>query len=251
MQRREKREIREKEIIEKAIGLLSKRGLLDVRMSDIAKETGYSMGTIYSHFESKEDLLVACAQTLVLEHKTLIQAIDMQPVPAIEKIITMAQCSWRLSMKCPDLIEIDNLSMMPSVWRRATQQRAEALNQLHEQLAGVFLNIVLEAIEQSLDGYGHLDQGETERLAHHLTHGMWGMCVGLSSTAQSGYASTLCPDDGTESYAHFTTNYSNFLKGYGWQEENPEAVFERCKATAQACIGQTVWFSACEKGKPS
>lgn len=244
MQKREKREIREKEIVEKTVSLLSERGFLDVRMSDVAKESNYSMGTIYSHFESKEDLLVACAYILVLEHKILIQAIQQLEIPPIEKIITMAQCSWELSMQHPDLIEIDNLSMMPSVWRRATQHRASQLNQLHVELADIFLGIVLEAIEHDLNGYKQLDQDEVEQLAHYLTHGMWGLCVGLSSTAQSGYASTLCPKSGNENYRHFTTNYMNFFKGYGWQEQDPESVFERCKATATACIGKTTWFSA-------
>jgi len=110
-------------------------------------------------------------------------------------------------------------------------------------LANLFLGIMLEAIEQSLSGYEQLDEQQTERLAHHLTHGMWGLCVGLSSTAQSGYASTLCPEHGEESNAHFTTNYTNLLKGYGWQETDTESVFERCKAIASNCMDQTVWFS--------
>ena len=243
MLRREKREQREKEIIEKTITLLSQRGFLDLRMADVAKETGYSMGTIYSHFESKEDLLVACAYTLVLEHQVLFEAIASQPISAIEKIITTAQCSWQISTRHPDLIEIDNLSLMPSVWRRATKQRAHDLNQLHVELAQLFLGIVLEAIETSLDGYEALDQAQTEQLANYLTHGMWGLCVGLSSTAQSGYASTLCPGGDDEGDSYFATNYTNFLKGYGWQEENPDAVFERCRGVAQACIAKTVWFS--------
>ncbi|ATX81036.1 transcriptional regulator, TetR family [Mariprofundus ferrinatatus] len=251
MQRREKRELREREIIEKSIALLSQRGFLDLRMADIASETKYSMGTIYSHFESKEDLLVACALTLVLEHRIVFNAIADQPVSAIEKIITTALCSWQISMRHPDLIEIDNLSLMPSVWRRATKQRANELNQLHVELAGMFLGIVVEAIETSLSGYEQLDRNQVEQLASHLTHGMWGLCVGLSSTAQSGYASTLCPDGADESDRYFYTNYSNFLKGYGWQEENPEAVFARCRRMAQQCIDQTTWFSDARQGPQS
>ena len=238
------REQREKEIVEITLRLLSQRGFLDLRMADIARETKYSMGTIYSHFESKEDLLVACAYTLVLEHQVLFGAIANQPISAIEKIITTALCSWQISMRHPDLIEIDNLSLMPSVWRRATKQRAHELNQLHVELAQLFLGLVHEAIETSLDGYEALDKPEIEQLANYLTHGMWGLCVGLSSTAQSGYASTLCPDgheEGGDNY--FATNYSNFLKGYGWQEREPESVFERCKLVAKRCINQTVWFA--------
>lgn len=244
MLRREKRDLREKEIIEKSIELLSQHGFLDLRMVDVAKETQYSMGTIYSHFESKEDLLIACSYTLVLEHQVLFNAIANQPISAIEKIITAGQCSWELSMNYPDLIEIDNLSLMPSVWRRATEQRANELNQLHVELTNMFLGIVLEAIEKNLDGYDQLDKTETEQLAHHLTHGMWGLCVGLSSTAQSGYASTLCPESNDKIYTHFSTNYSNFLKGYGWHEANPDVVFERCKSIAQKCINKTTWFAS-------
>lgn len=243
MQKREKRELREQEIVEKSIGLLSQRGFLDVRMSDIAGATQYSMGTIYSHFESKEDLLVACALMLALEHKTMMTAIRQKPIPAIEKIIAVAQCSWIISIEHADLTEISNLSLMPSVWRRATQTRADQLNQLHVELAGIFLGIVLEAIHESLRGYEELQQQQINTLAHHLTHGMWGLCVGLASTAQSGYASKLCPKSGTENYSHFATNYTKFLKGYGWQESDPDAVFQRCQTIAGACLQQTTWFS--------
>jgi len=247
MQRREKRELREQEIIKNTIELLSERGFLDVRMSDIAKGTQYSMGTIYSHFEGKEDLLVACAHALVLEHRDLVLDIQKLEMPAIEKIITLAQCSWQISMQHPDLVEIDNLSLMPSVWRRATQLRADKLNQLHVELANLFLSIVLEAIAEDLHGHAKLNEHETKRLAHHLTHGMWGLCVGLSSTAQSGYASTLCPESGEEKHAHFITNYSNFLKGYGWQEADPEAVFKRCEKRAQQSMDVTTWYTNTEQ----
>lgn len=249
MRRREKRELREQEIIKNTIELLSERGFLDVRMSDIAKSTQYSMGTIYSHFEGKEDLLVACAHALVLEHKDLVLSIQKMEMPAIEKIIILAQCSWQMSMQHPDLIEIDTLSLMPSVWRRATQLRADGLNQLHVELANLFLEIVLETIAESLNGHAELDAEQTKRLAHHLTHGMWGLCVGLSSTAQSGYASTLCPESDEEKYIHFTTNYCNFLKGYGWREPDSETVFERCKKIAQQSMDVTTWYADAEKGQ--
>jgi len=243
MSRREKREQRETEIIEKAISLLSARGFLDVRMSDIAGEAGYSMGTIYSHFESKEDLIVACAHLLSLDQQALFNAIALQPITAIEKIITLAQCSWLIATQHPDLIEIDNLSLMPSVWRRATRQRAQSLNQLHVELAATFLNMVMAAIEHDIQGHDHLDAAQKELLATYLTHGMWGLCVGLSSTAQSGYANNHCNAGHDETNAHFTTNYSNFLRGYGWQEEQPQAVFERCMEIARDSMSHTQWYS--------
>ena len=243
MSRREKRERREKQIISTTISLLSDKGFLDVKMSDVAKQTNISMGTIYSHFEGKEDLLVACACALHLDDRILLDSIFQLPVPAIEKIIAAAQTSWLITQSHPDLIEITNLSLMPSVWRRATPYRVNELNALHIELAGIFLEMVLEAIRQDLSGYEALNQQELGKLANYLSHGMWGLCVGLSSTAQSGYASTLCPDNEADSYHHFSINYINFLKGYGWQEVDPDAVFKRCQVVARACMQQTTWFS--------
>jgi AcrR family transcriptional regulator len=241
--KREKREQREKEIIEVAIGLLAETGFMDMRMADLASSTGYSMGTIYSHFDSKEDLIVACAYTLCCDEQWLFSEISAQDIPDIDKIITMTQCSWLISMQHPELIEIDNLSLMPSVWRRATMHRAERLNRLHVELADTLVRIVLNTIENGIHGHGKLDDDERQNLATHLTHGLWGLCVGLTSTAQSGYARTLCPSDRDETYAHFTTNYTNFLKGYGWQEQDPGAIFERCLGIAKQCLNQTTWFA--------
>lgn len=243
MDRREKRELREKEIIATAIRLLAEHGFLDVRMSDIAKETGYSMGTLYSHFESKEDLIIACAHALCLDEKDLFDNLAALTIPDVEKVITLAQCSWLRSMEHPELIEINTLSLMPTVWRRATPYRLEQLNSLHVQLATILVSIVMKSIGNGIDGHHQLEAHELERLATHLTHGMWGLCVGLSNTAQSGYASTLCPTDNEQSYTHFTTNYTNFLKGYGWEETDPKAVFSRCLTVAKECINQTTWFT--------
>ena len=97
--KREKRDQREKEIIEVAIRMLAETGFLAMRMADLARATGYSMGTIYSHFDSKEDLIVACAYTLCLDEQWLFTEISVQKIPDIEKIITMAQCSWLISMQ--------------------------------------------------------------------------------------------------------------------------------------------------------
>jgi len=243
MSRREKRELREKQIISATISLLSDKGFLDVRMADVARETNISMGTIYSHFESKEDLMVACACTLHQDDKILIDSIFQQPIPAIEKIIAAVQTNWLVAQRHPDHIEINNLSLMPSVWRRATPNRVNAMNAQHIELANLFLKEVIEAIHQDIGGYEDLNREDIGKLGHYFTHGLWGLCVGLSSTAQSGYSSKLCPDSEAEIYHHFTTNYINFLKGYGWQEENPEAVFDRCLKIAKESLEQTEWFS--------
>jgi len=246
MSKREKRELREQEIVGESIRLFSQQGFLGVRMSDIAKQSGYSMGTIYSHFESKEDLLVACAHALTEDHQRMFRMVREEPIPAMEQIISLVQGVWLVATRFPDLVEIENLSRMPSVWQRATEQRVSRYDHLHQELAEWIRNMALEALPESIDEYAELDQADQLEIADYLTHGLWGLSVGLSSIAQSGYAESQCQgkEGGeVEVMRFFSTNYINFLKGYGWNSDAPEQVFERCNRVSQRLLSQTTWYA--------
>jgi len=238
LKRRTKYKLRDKEIVEKTIEMLSQHGFFDLRMSDLAKETNYSMGTIYSHFASKEDLLLACAHSIVLEYKKLFDAIVNQPITGVEKIITLAHCMWYISMNHPALREIIDLSLMPSVSRRGSEQRTGEVIQLYGDILTAFLDLVHGAIKKNLHGHDQLNQTQTKLLAHQLAYGSWSFSVELSSIIQFINSNPLNFDGGDEKYASFSRNYCNFLKGYGWQEENSDAIFKRCNAIAQQCISE-------------
>ena len=49
--------MKDQDILIKTLELASSRGLRSLSLSDIAKECGISKSTLYSHFESKEDLI--------------------------------------------------------------------------------------------------------------------------------------------------------------------------------------------------
>lgn len=49
--------MKDQDILIKTLDLASSRGLRSLSLSDIAKECGISKSTLYSHFESKEDLI--------------------------------------------------------------------------------------------------------------------------------------------------------------------------------------------------
>ena len=50
---------REQEIINAAIGLIQEHGVEHITMDKVVSKVPYSKGTIYKHFDGKEDLLLA------------------------------------------------------------------------------------------------------------------------------------------------------------------------------------------------
>ena len=63
--KQEKLRIREEMIISKVSSLIIEEGFFNLRMSDVAKNAKVSMGTLYSHFSSKEDLLIGISNSLL------------------------------------------------------------------------------------------------------------------------------------------------------------------------------------------
>lgn len=59
--RMEKRQKREELILDGAGELIADVGFFELKMSDLARTCGISVGTLYGHFASKEDLLIGLA----------------------------------------------------------------------------------------------------------------------------------------------------------------------------------------------
>ncbi len=247
MSKQVKRAEREEKILRQAIGLFVEKGFLGVRMSDVAKVCELSMGTIYSHFAAKEDLLMGCAAFLTRQEKSLYQGVIEADKPAMQRIVTGFTMNWLIAQYHPGLVEIENLSLMPSVWSRANPQRIQELNALHQSFFELAQSLMLEMLSSELNGYAGMNDAQREELAMLLNHGMWGLCVGLNSTAQSGIARADGDSHEACSYKHFTTNVIHFLKGYGWNDPDPEQMFDACRAAAVKALDGHAWF-ACPHG---
>lgn len=243
MSRQQKRTEREQFIIDQAIALFVEKGFLGVRMAEVAKSSVLSMGTIYSHFASKEDLLLGCAMRLIREKKATYQTIIDSDASAMRRIVTIFTVNWLIARNHPGLVEIENLSLMPSVWTRAHPQRIQELNILHEEFFNMINTVVLKMLDSDMNSDALIDDVSRQELAALINHGMWGLCVGLNSTAQSGLVRTGNHHHEACSYKHFTINVIHFLKGYGWSETEPERVFDACREDAFAYLEGRAWFA--------
>ena len=75
-----------REILEVALDLFSKKGLYAVTMVDIAKESEFSVGTIYKFFKNKEDIYKALVFEKVSEFQILLNNALAAKGTGIEKI---------------------------------------------------------------------------------------------------------------------------------------------------------------------
>ncbi len=63
--RTESPEIRKRQILDAARGLLSQKGYQDIKMDDVAKKASLAKGTLYLHFKDKSEIVTAVFEDLM------------------------------------------------------------------------------------------------------------------------------------------------------------------------------------------
>ena len=124
--RMEKRQNREELILDNAGKLISEVGFFELKISDLAKMCGISVGTLYGHFASKEDLLIGLAVMAGAKRAQKFDIARNHDGSAIEKYIIASLLDLRFSIDHPQLFEAEYLALAPSVWKRATPARHQA-----------------------------------------------------------------------------------------------------------------------------
>ncbi len=78
LRERRKQQLRD-EILETAVGIVSSRGFSRLSMEELALQVGISKPTLYSHFATKDDLLLAASVYKLNEFVTLVESDDGDP----------------------------------------------------------------------------------------------------------------------------------------------------------------------------
>ena len=83
------RDERKGQIIEAALRVFARRGIIGTKMSMIASEAGISAGLLYRYFDSKDELFTKLVQQAVDESIDGIKSIYQLPGSPLEKIKTL------------------------------------------------------------------------------------------------------------------------------------------------------------------
>ncbi|UAL54586.1 MULTISPECIES: TetR/AcrR family transcriptional regulator [Metabacillus] len=83
------RDERKEQIIEAALKVFARRGIIGTKMSMIASEAGISAGLLYRYFKSKDELFTTLVQQAIDESITGIKSIYQLPGSPLDKIKTL------------------------------------------------------------------------------------------------------------------------------------------------------------------
>lgn len=201
-------EARERLFLDTARALIRDEGILALQMARLARACDYATGTLYQHFSSKEDLLVALATRRLEEHSRFFCQTATWQASTRERMFALTVADYRFARRHPGYSRLLQFAFTEVVWEGASEARRQALQDALQPPARAVRSIVQEAIDAGdLPSHGQ-DAGA-------LMLGPWGLCVGIQSMSQTrGLLDGLgISEPGQQLFRHAQF----LLNGLGWQ----------------------------------
>lgn len=209
-QERRQRELaaREQAFVDAAVKQISEQGLLSLQMARVARDCHYATGTLYQHFSSKEDLLLAiCAAQAGGRAELFARVADWQ-APSRDRVFALVVGDMLFAEHHPDHFRLNQYIFTEVVWRSASATRRQAVLDAHQPLGAAVDRIVRDAIR-----CGDLDSHQRAPLE--LALGQWSMTIGMHNLVHA---------DGLLDFFHLHDPYRMLLRhvqinlnGLGWQ----------------------------------
>jgi len=205
--KRRERLSRERLILETADAMLLEHGYLGFNLDRLAERIEYSKATIYNHFESKEDLVLAVVNLQMERRVELFSRALTFDGTSRERMFVIGVADGILADLMPHAFPLSQLVRSPSLWEKASV----AARQRYGELAARCMQSALEVIRQ-----GHRDHDLPPNApsdAHILS--------GLVTMSKGTYLLTdgegrLFESSNIDPRAVLRDNYHVFLDGVGW-----------------------------------
>ena len=207
---RRQREVtqREQTFLRVAREMICEEGLLNLQISRLAERCEYAVGTVYLHFASKEDLLVALTTQHVQEHVDLFRRVQKWKAPTRDRMYALGVGDALFVRRHPEYFRVMQYALCEVVWRAASAPRREALLAAQKPIAQIVTGIIDEAVAA-----GDLElQGQS---AEELATGVWSLVVGFHHlTHVDGMLEDFSVN---EPYAAMCRHLQHLLDGLGWK----------------------------------
>lgn len=201
--------LREKELIELARSMIEKEYLITLTIDRLVADSPYSKGTIYKHFVSKEDLLLAISNTCVREIQELFVRALRFNGSSREKMLAV-MVSYTIWAKLhPTQLFVVLSAHSPTVVARSSDRRNQTRHQCEAQLMALMNTEISKAIKAGdLVLPGNMS---FEQVTFAMWSAAWGAMALIMSKGDSVKLQTMVLE--RESF----TNARLILDGFDWK----------------------------------
>ncbi len=205
---------REKELIELARALAEDQCLTNLTIDKLVAASSYSKGTIYKHFEGKEDLLLAICNTCIQEMQALfIRALAFDGSSRERMVAVMVSYIIWAKLHPSQLFAVLS-AHSPSVTTCSSDERNETHHRCEAQLMALLNDEISKAIEAN--DLTLPEDMTFEQVTFAMWSSHWGAMALIMSKGNSEKLQSMVLE--RESY----TNTRLILDGFGWRPLSTE-----------------------------
>lgn len=207
---RKERELieREQRFLDAAWALIREDGLLALQMTRVAEACDYATGTLYQHFSSKEDLLVALMTAQLRPRSQMFEKACAWQASTRERMFAVVVGDALFVHDNPDYFRLEQYCLTEVIWSAARPTtRAE-----HLQAATPIGHSVIQIVKDAIAA-GDLDARGAS--AQTLSTGVWATCVGMHKLVHA--EGVLANYEIDQPYAVLARHVQWQLNGMGWK----------------------------------
>jgi AcrR family transcriptional regulator len=146
---RREREFSEREdlILNQARLMLRQHGYLGLNLDRLAEATEYSKGTLYQHFETKEDIILGIAIGSLEMRSQFFGRAGTFNGSSRERMVAVGVADDVIAELFPEHFQISQMVKSPSIWEKTSEARRLRMGQSEGSCFGVVEKMVREAIQ--------------------------------------------------------------------------------------------------------
>ena len=229
------RTLREELILDHGSRLLLRDGYQNLNLDELARAIEYSKGTIYLHFETKDDLVLAIATRTLRERANLFERATKLSGKTRERCRAIGFACCEFAVRFPDYFNLEMMLKSPSFWNNASEQR----RRLHGVQAGrLFLS--MSSIAQEAVAHGDLPVGTK---AQDVTLSLISITIGSHIATMQPDIQMMCAVE--DPICAIRRNQDLVLDGWNWKpllkDWDYAATDRRIKAEI---FPEATWFNA-------
>ena len=201
-------EAREALFLETARRLMLEEGLLNLQMARVAQACDYATGTLYQHFSSKEDMLLALSTRMMGDRAEMFCRASAWEASTRDRMFAVAVADVLFARQCPEHFRLAQYVFTEVVWSSTSQaRRQQALERSQPMCDGVraLIRDAVEGGDLPDSGLRNMDLGV----------GPWTLALGMHTLVHAD--GLLAFYDVKHPYTLLLKHIEFLLNGLGWK----------------------------------